>query len=121
MRSERGSAAVEFTLLAPLVIGLCLAVVQIGIWVVAMTDAHRVGAQAARQGAVTPGPASARIGAARAALATHLPAGGSGGVRVEQVAGAPMVVVEAAVPLRLAGWQTPVVGRVVAQVPVEPP
>lgn len=120
----------DFALVAPLVIGLCLAVVQIGMWVVSLAGAHRVAFAAARQAAATHSDDDHRMQVAREVLRRELPAGIYASARVgRQRVGTQggsgdgdgdVVIVELGVPLRLWDWPTPVRGSVSALVPVEP-
>lgn len=118
----------DFALVAPLVIGLCLAVVQIGMWVVSLAGAHRVAFAAARQAAATHSNDDHRVQVAREFLRRELPAGIYASARVgrERVGtqggsgDGDVVIVELGVPLRLWDWPTPVRGSVSALVPVEP-
>lgn len=117
----------DFALVAPMVIGLCLAVVQIGMWVVAMTTAHRVAFTAAREAAATSGDDARRVQVALDIIRRESPVGMLASARIDREAvdvggfgGGDMVIVELTVPLRLWDWQSPVRGSVSALVPVEP-
>lgn len=120
-RRERGSAAVDFTLVAPLVLLVCVAVVQLAIWVVERTEVRTAAFDAARAGAVTPGGLAGQLASARRAATDSTVVDGSGAqARIDVFDGVRVVVVEIPVRTTLLGWDLPVRSTVSGHVPLEP-
>lgn len=118
---ERGSAAVDFTLVAPLVLVVCIAVVQLAVWVVERTEVRATAFDAARAGAVTPGALAARLDVARRAAMRSTDVDGSDArARIDVLDGVRVVVVEIPVRMTLLGWDLPMRSTVAGHVPLEP-
>lgn len=119
-RGDRGAAAVDFVLVAPLLLGVCLAVVHVGMWVITMTHTHRLAFDAARAGIAAPGGPAQVAAAARSQLSGRLPDDATSQVRITETAGSAAVVVDVAVPLRVLDWRSGVSAEVRAELPLEP-
>lgn len=115
---ERGSAAVDFTLVAPLVVLVCFGMVQLALWVVQRAEVHSTAFEAARAGAVATGSLADRLEVARR---TAREANGPGvAARIDVVAGVRVMVVEVRVRMALLGWDLPMRSTVASHVPLEP-
>lgn len=119
MRTDRGAAAIDFVLVAPLIVGLCCAVIHVGVWVVGLTQAHRMAFEVARQGILAPGGPRASVSAAREELVRRLPGEVDGSVRLSSAGGVSMVSVEIVVPLRVWDWDSPLEWTASAHLPME--
>ena len=111
-RADRGSAVVDFVLLAPLVLILVCTIVQAGIWVVVMAEAHRVADTAARPGAVATKPE--RVATTRARSAS--PQDSSVSVAREESD----LVVRISVPMKVMLWRTTITGTATGRMGLEP-
>lgn len=107
-------------LVAPLLLGLCVAVVHVGMWVITMTHTHRLAFDAARAGIVAPGGPAQVVAVARSQLSGRLPDDATSQVRVTTIAGSAAVVVDVVVPLRILDWGSGVSAEVRAELPLEP-
>jgi hypothetical protein len=116
---ERGSAVVDFALVVPLVLLVCVAVVQLSVWASQRATAHSLAFDAARAGAVAPGSAGQRVVVARDAATATVPRADVS-ARIDDLEGVRVVAVELPVRMALLGWDLPVRSTVVGHVPLEP-
>ena len=119
-RSDRGAAALEFAMVVPLLMGLVLAVCQVGVWLLTTSEAQRVADRAAAisgRAAVSPGSS---VHVAQDVLAAELAEPATAQVRPSNLGGAPAVVIDISVPLRLGSWVTPLRATVTAAAILEP-
>lgn len=107
--TERGSAAVEFVLVAPLVVAVCVGVLHLGAWAVAVTRAQRIAFDTAHDQAAGRSRSAATDIARRELPADAL-------VTSRESAGA--VEVEVRIPMRIMGW--PVWAEARGRMPREP-